>query len=109
MHLIIDGECGNLSLLKESPLLEKWLLDMAHSLGMKVIGGPLVVDYRGFPSGLSGVILFAESNITVHTFTTTKEVKIDIFSCRDFDFEETKKLVVEAFKVNTQRVFLLPR
>lgn len=112
MHLIVDGFCGNKALLSSVKGLEAWLLNAVAFIGMRVIGGPYVIEFpagNGKERGLSGVIILAESNITVHTYPEYSYVFIDIFSCRDFSFDNTVQMVKETFGMEMPVVHLITR
>jgi S-adenosylmethionine decarboxylase len=55
---------------------------------MKKISAPYVIDYDGGRKpedwGFSGVIIIAESHISVHTFPQKYFVSIDVYSCKKF-------------------------
>ncbi len=65
-------------------------------------------DYKGFPKeykkapahlkGTSAIQFIKTSNITVHTLDTMKIVYLNIFSCKDFNSDVTKRFTVGFFK-----------
>jgi S-adenosylmethionine decarboxylase len=57
---------------------------------MTKIMPPYVFTYHGAVEddwGVSGIVLIAESHISIHTFPDKGFVTLDIFSCRDFDID----------------------
>lgn len=112
MHLMVDGVCGNKELLTSVKALEKWLLDIVAFIGMKVIGGPWIIDYpagNGYEKGLSGIILLAESSITIHTWPEYAYTNLDIFSCNPFDTEGVLDRVRETFGMTNPVVHEIER
>ena len=77
MHLIIDGE------LKAKPTADMvlaFLQYMPAAIGMTAITVP---NLQKQEAGYVGIILIAESHISVHTLG--KQAWVDIFSCKGFD------------------------
>ncbi len=58
---------------------------------------------------MTGFVLIAESHIAVHTFPEHGMVNIDVFSCKGFDAEGTRKYIVEAFGLRDVKVTVLER
>jgi len=48
--------------------------------------------------GYSGVIIIAESHISIHTFPKRGFVSMDLYSCKTFDYDKAIQIVKEAFK-----------
>lgn len=113
-HLILDMYgCRRREALEDEGLLLGAFQRLVQMMGMKVIGGPLIVRYvgeEGSPSGqgLSGFIIVAESHISIHTDITTGYVSADIYSCKEFDEEGVERLLVELFEPEeVERRFLV--
>jgi len=76
----------------------RFLDDLPTRIGMTKITQPYVFEYRGkVPEdwGLSGIVLIAESHISMHTFVEKGYVGVDIFSCKDFDTVPVEKMIAE--------------
>lgn len=56
------------------------------------------------PNYLSGIILIAESHIAIHYNIKTREVMMDIFSCKRVDEEKYKEIIMDLFKGQYQDV-----
>lgn len=59
-----------------------------QKIGMDKIMPPYVFKFSGNnpqESGITGIVLLADSHVTIHTFPEKKHAFIDIFSSRDFD------------------------
>lgn len=78
-HLLLDLN-GAVNLTDVSHI-EKALLKAAEICGAKVIGSKL--HSFGDNQGVTGVVLLAESHISIHTWPETGFVAIDIFMCGD--------------------------
>ena len=77
VHLIIDGRT---SIPLTVPKVERFLRHFPRLVGVRRITEPEVVLVRG---GLCGIVIIAQSHISVHTQGCN--VWTDIFSCLGFD------------------------
>lgn len=112
MHLIIDGYTADSKLLWDQTRVKRFLETYPSKLGMTVISPPNVVSYKGSKKddwGISGVVLIAESHISVHTFPERNYLNVDIFSCKWFDSERASSEVAKLFGVERTETQLLER
>jgi S-adenosylmethionine decarboxylase len=58
---------------------------------------------------ISGVVLIAESHISIHTFPSKQFLSIDIFSCKKFDSKDSICFVEDIFDLKKIEVNLLDR
>ncbi len=100
-HLTLDGYMGDKKLLNDKEAVFKWLNDLPDELGMHKISEPQIVFSEGNdtkdPGGYSGIVMIAESHISVHTFTERRFASADVYTCKngmDVEFIENyfKKL-----------------
>ena len=57
---------------------------------------------------MSGIVLIAESHISIHTFPEKNYASVDIFSCKDFDVESTADIIASKFEAKTyEKNFLM--
>lgn len=109
-HIIFDATGCDKKQIASEKFVFKMLMDIPKLVNMKILVGPnLVRDYGPSNTGITGVAIISFSHITIHTFDKTGEVFIDIFSCRQFDYEKIrrylfKKLKVTSGKVQTQEI-----
>lgn len=100
-HLILEAYGCPKELLGDLTRMAEVLDAYPQQLDMTKIMPPYVFRYSGaVPDdwGVSGVVLIAESHISIHTFPDKGFVTLDIFSCRDFDVDEAIKYFCEHFK-----------
>ena len=81
MHLLIDIERANPSTLTPENV-RAFLMALPEAIGMKKLLGPLLETHGDM---VVGIVVIAESHISVHANTGNGEVFIDVFSCREFD------------------------
>ena len=89
-HLILEAYGCSKEKLADMGLMSQTLDAYPAQLDMTKIMPPYVFTYKGtVPDdwGVSGIVLIAESHISIHTFPDKGFATLDIFSCRDFDVE----------------------
>jgi len=73
---------------KEALALSDWCCDVISLVGMKVIGGPLVVysDMEG-NKGHTAVAILDFSHLSIHVWDEISPalIEFDLFSCKNFD------------------------
>ena len=82
------------------------------AIGMTKIGGPYMFEYQAPDpaySGVSGLVVIAESHIAIHTFPELDYFTMDIFSCKNFDHEKAIEYIRNAFDVKEMDRMLVQR
>ncbi len=111
-HLTIDASGCDRAKLVDQLALYRLLNELPAKIGMTKMTLPYVVEWLdkwAATPGFSGFVMLAESHISVHTFPDSDYVFIDIFSCRDFEVEKAKKLLMKAFGAKKATVNLVQR
>jgi S-adenosylmethionine decarboxylase len=111
-HLIIDGSKCDTTKLGDRLLIERILTDYPRAIGMTRIGGPYMFEYQAPDpaySGVSGLVVIAESHIAIHTFPALDYFTMDIFSCKNFDHEVAIAYIREALGVQEMDRMLVQR
>jgi S-adenosylmethionine decarboxylase len=110
-HLMIDGR-SNSSAMKSAEKIYKILFDLPDIIGMKKITTPYVVPYVHEikeESGISGVVMIAESHISIHTYPHKDYVFIDIFSCKEFSTKKAIDFLKEKLGLTKMKTYLEQR
>lgn len=81
MHLLIDF--WGASHLNEIDYIENALNQSARACGATVLATHL--HSFGTNAGVTGVVILAESHISIHTWPETKYVALDVFMCGNAD------------------------
>jgi len=85
LHMMVDG-------LVDEPVtretVERILRELPGLIGMSILDGPHVVEGVPENPGWTGFVIIDKSHISVHTFTETDTVSVDVYSCKPFN---TKK------------------
>jgi len=87
-HLMLDCFGCAPAKLADDDFICRLLETLPAKIGLEKGLPPHVFKYTGDApanSGVSGVVLTADSHISVHTFPAQKHAFVDIFSRRDFD------------------------
>jgi len=83
------------------------LLDRAvRELGLRVVGEPLWHVFPP-PGGITGLLLLAESHLSVHTFPEHGSLCLNLFCCTDrpeWDFAARLREAVGATRVDVRRL-----
>jgi len=86
-HLTIDGYNGDFGKLNDKELVLKCLGELPEKLGMKKLANPVIYFAEGNdkkdPGGWSGVVVIAESHISIHTFPHRGFVSADVYTCKN--------------------------
>jgi S-adenosylmethionine decarboxylase len=100
-HLMLDLNDCDPTTLQDLNLIFDILNDLPGQIGMTKIAPPYVFKYEGkVPEdlGITGVVIIAESHLTIHTFQAKNYCFVDMFSCKTFDYEWAKEFMINAFK-----------
>lgn len=104
-HLTVDGYDAPRALLSNYQLIFDLLNRLPEAIGMTKITQPYVFPYycgkteAGHPEwGITGVVIIAESHISIHTYPEKGVFFMDVFSCKQFDTEETLAFVKKTLR-----------
>lgn len=106
-HLILDLlECKE-QFLNNVEEIRRILLEAAKKAHATIVD---VVFHEFNPHGVSGVIVIAESHITIHTWPEYRYAAVDIFGCGDtLQMEVAKDYLVKELDAKRISVTELPR
>ncbi len=79
-QILIELKDCNAALLNDVEYLRTLLADVARSIGATVIKDSF---YQFTPQGVSGVVIIAESHISIHTWPEYSYAAVDVFTCGD--------------------------
>jgi len=100
-HLTLDlSEC-NPEKLKDLDFCFKLLDELPEKISMTKITQPHVFHYSGLvpeDKGITGMVIIAESHISLHTFQDKGYCFVDVFSCKDFYVEFAADYIIKAFE-----------
>ena len=99
-HLMLDCFGCPQEKLSEIGFICDFLDGFPQKIGMTKLAPPSVFKYQGKIKedwGISGVVMIAESHISVHTFPEKRHAFIDIFSRTEFDLDNARRILLEMF------------
>jgi len=100
-HLTMDFYGCQAETLSSLEHVYQFLDEIPGLIGMTKITPPFVMRYHGQEPdewGISGMVLIAESHITVHTYPEKGAAFLDIFSCKEYDHGRVLAQAVEWFR-----------
>ncbi len=96
IHVVGSLNGCPVELLKEVDTVKSLLNKVVHDSNFNKVGE---VFHQFKPYGVTGVILIAESHISVHTWPEKNFVAVDVFTCgKEGDAEKAFDLLVKEFK-----------
>jgi len=103
MHLMLDAYGAPAKYLDDMKRVYKFLFHLPEMIGMHRLSTPLVINAEESatgrdPGGISGVVLIAESHISIHTFAKRGFFTFDMYSCSNFE-DEVKQVLAHAKKM----------
>ena len=101
LHLTLDGYGCSYERLTNLDAIYEFLDTCPDMIHMTKIMPPYVFKYHGkVPDdwGVSGFVLIAESHISIHTFPERGYLSLDIFSCKDFDYQQAVDYATELLR-----------
>lgn len=104
-HLVLDAFVEDASRISDIQAVFDLLNQLPDEIGMTKIIQPYVFRYHGVVPedwGITGMVIIAESHISIHTFPGHKRFHMDVFSCKPFDYAAALS-VIEAHLGVTRR------
>lgn len=77
-HMLLELKGCDQHMLNDNDLIKQTLIDAATEAGAHVVE---TVFHQFSPYGLSGVVVIAESHITIHTWPEYGYAAVDVFTC----------------------------
>ena len=103
-HLYIDATVNNSSNIDDLDYIFMFMNFLPEKIGMTKITQPYIFRYSGLnpdDCGITGMVIIAESHISIHTFTKKNYIFLDIFSCKYFNYLEVVEIFKNFFNVKT--------
>ncbi|WP_144107227.1 adenosylmethionine decarboxylase [Paraburkholderia sp. BCC1886] len=101
-HVLADLDGIAAALLRDATALETILVDAAHAAGATVLSAHF--HRFGGAQGVTGVVLLAESHITIHTWPEHRFAALDIFMCGRADAGHAVARIARALRAEVQSV-----
>ena len=111
-HLTLDLIGCPKEILSNYDLHFSLLKELPEMIGMTPITQPYVFPYSGLvpeDKGITGIVIIAESHLSIHSFEDKGYTFIDMFSCKPFDVEKAQQFIIDLFKPTKIEKNLLER
>jgi S-adenosylmethionine decarboxylase len=111
-HITIDLKGCPKETLSNYNLHFDYLKSLPELINMTPITQPYVFPYSGLvpeDKGITGIVIIAESHISVHSFEEKGYSFIDIFSCKDMDVEKAIQITLDMFKPSDYEINIVKR
>ena len=94
-HMLLELYKCPKDMLDNQEKIEKILVDVVNRVGATLIN---TTFHKFSPYGVSGVVVIAESHITIHTWPEHSYAAIDVFTCDEkIDYNLVESIVVKEF------------
>lgn len=93
IHLIVDLWEADPNILKNSEQVRSCLITAAKTAGATVLSDSF--HYFGEECGVTGIVVLAESHISIHTWPEERYAAVDIFMCGTCDPRTAVGVIVE--------------
>jgi len=111
-HLMLDlSECDQ-ERINDLDFIFNFLNTLPDKIGMAKITQPYVFPYIGLvpeDKGITGFVVIAESHLSIHTFVEKCYAFVDLFSCKPFNTDMSRDLIIEAFISKKPKVYMIER
>ncbi len=111
-HITIDLKGCPKETLSNYELHFNYLKNLPELISMTPITQPYVFPYSGLvpdDKGITGIVIIAESHISVHSFEEKGYCFVDIFSCKDMDVERAIQITLDTFKPTDSEINIVKR
>jgi S-adenosylmethionine decarboxylase len=111
-HITIDLKGCPKETLSNYDLHFNYLKSLPELINMTPITQPYVFPYSGLvpeDKGITGIVIIAESHISVHSFEEKGYCFIDIFSCKDMDVDKAIQITLDMFKPESYELNIVKR
>lgn len=106
-HVILDLHNVHHDRLSQPEHIETMMLTVAQALKATVLQSH--IHHFGEHLGVTGVLLLAESHMSIHTWPEAGFAAIDIFMCGDKDMNQAIQLFIRAFAPTQHDVKIIQR
>jgi S-adenosylmethionine decarboxylase len=96
----------DLKKLNDKEFLINIISDLTKLIKMNILFGPKVIKGTEKNPGITAFCIIDFSHISIHTFTKTKELYLDIFSCKPFNKNKVIQYVKKVLNVKSKQIFI---
>ncbi len=105
-HLIVELKDCNSGYLDDEIVIQDVMARAAEEAGATIVNG---VFHKFEPQGVTGVLVLAESHLSIHTWPEKRYAAVDIFMCGKAEPRKSVKILKEGFLCEGIQVLKLKR
>lgn len=110
LHITLDAYGANSKKLEDVSLLFNTLDKLPSLIGMQKIGFPHIAQFTQKDiAGISGIIMIVESHISIHTYSKKDYLSLDVYSCKDFDYQKVVDYIKSVYEFKELELNVLAR
>lgn len=106
-HGLLDLYDCDPALLADANRLEQHLRNAAHAAGATILAAHF--HHFGDNAGVTGVLLLAESHLSIHSWPEHRFAAIDIFLCGSLELEAARQSLCQSFPGSRARWQIIAR
>lgn len=91
-HILLDLERCNVEILKSTRKIHSIMLTAARKAGATIVKKAF---HQFKPYGVSGMVVIAESHLSIHTWPEYEYAAVDIFVCGNLDVDSAEKYLIK--------------
>lgn len=105
-HLIVELTSCNSGYLDDEDVIEAVMTKAAEEAGATIVNS---VFHKFEPQGVTGVLVLAESHLSIHTWPEKGYAAIDIFMCGEAEPRKAVQILKEGFLCEGMQVLTIKR
>lgn len=106
VHLLVELIDGKFESLTDKAYVQDSMLNAAKHIKATVIGS---LFHQFSPEGVSGVVVIAESHLSIHTWPSDGYAAVDLYTCGDLDSSAAINYLANAFGARAHVVKTIER
>lgn len=102
-HVILDAFDVDAKYLDDQNYIDKLIREICDLVEMNILHGPTVIKGADHNPGITGFCIIDFSHISIHTFTETNNICVDIFSCKPFDHSKVRDFLANRLEIEPRQ------
>ena len=90
--------------INDRKIVREFIEEVTEAVDMQILEGPIVAEGIQSNPGLSALAIIDFSHISIHTFSISSEVLIDVFSCREYDKSRVLEICLKYYGTDKTKV-----
>jgi len=111
-HVMLDCRAGDVDRVRDGENIKAFAKELVDAIDMKAFGEPIVEHFATHnpdAAGYSLLQLIETSNIAGHFVDKNGDFYLDVFSCKEFDYNTVKEVAVKYFNPDNVKIVYMTR